>query len=236
MKILLMGDSWGQGEYRNATPIPYTGPERYLKELGHRVNNVSAGSACNFGQLRNTYWTLRENSDYDCIVWFHTEGVRDIQQIIMRDPVDAPQQYPEFTMHYNLAKSLHYINEQNYAYAQRCFNEFNIPFIVIGGQGPVDPIINRYSFAQHIIPSWMQQLLGADFVAPVSCFNNWPQVEDVIEHFDLDYRQFVIENMEDLDLIEQTYQLVDQSALFPDNIHPSRECFKQLAQTISGWI
>jgi hypothetical protein len=42
--------------------------------------------------------------------------------------------------------------------------------------------------------------------------------------------------MEDLDLIEQTYQLVDQSALFPDNIHPSRECFKQLAQTISGWI
>lgn len=235
MKFFIMGDSWGQGEYKNCQLVPDTGLERYLLELGHTVTNVSAGSACNFGQLRHAYWTLKEHADYDYIVWFHTEGVRDIDQIILRDPTDAPIQYPDFDLDYNYVQALEYLANRNYQYAQECFNEFQIPFIVIGGQGPVANSIHRYNFYRHLIPSWPKQLLAMNIDPSLCTFVNWPQLQNIIQHFGLDEKKFIKANINEFDRVEQVRVLLEASDLFPDDMHPSRDCFKQLAKDITDW-
>lgn len=235
MKFFIIGDSWGQGEYRNCRLVPDTGLEHHLVQMGHQVTNVSAGSACNFGQLRHAYWTLREHSDYDYIVWFHTEGVRDIDQIILRDPVDAPQQFPDFELTYDYLAALEYLAEQNYRYAQMIYTEFKIPFIVIGGQGPVADSIKQFDFYSYLIPSWPHELTALESAPSLCMFVNWPQLEAIIAHFDLNLKQFIVSNMDQFDLVENTRRCLDASELFPDGMHPSRDCYYKLAQTITQW-
>ena len=81
MKFFILGDSWGVGEWTKKSgrfeSIPNTGLDYHFTQLGHTVTNISAGSAGNFGQLRHAYWTLKENANYDYIIWFHTESMRD---------------------------------------------------------------------------------------------------------------------------------------------------------------
>ena len=104
--------------------VPNTGLEFYLTQLGHTVTNISAGSASNFGQLRDAYWRLKDHSDYDYIIWFHTEPVRDIVETVIDDPVDGPIQYPLFKNIKNYADALTYINETNLRY-------HNYPILVL---------------------------------------------------------------------------------------------------------
>jgi predicted TIM-barrel fold metal-dependent hydrolase len=168
-------------------------------------------------------------------VWFHTEGVRDIDQIIMRDPVDAPQQFPRFELTYNYPAALEYLALENYRYAQQIYAEFGIPFIIIGGQGPVAAGINNFDFYKHMIPSWTKQLLDMEFDPSLCTFVNWPQLEAIIAHHGLDLKRFMIDNMDEFDTVERTQQLQAASKLFPDGMHPSRNCYRDLAQVITQW-
>jgi len=102
MKFFILGDSWGVGEWtiKNSVfeSVPNTGLDYHLTQLGHTVTNISAGSAGNFGQLRHAYWTLKEKSDYDYIIWFHTESMRDIEEIVINDRrrgTDFVKTFPE---------------------------------------------------------------------------------------------------------------------------------------------
>ena len=51
MKYIIIGDSWGMGEFVSKglwiEPVPDTGIEHYLREAGHNVDNYAVGSACN---------------------------------------------------------------------------------------------------------------------------------------------------------------------------------------------
>jgi hypothetical protein len=113
MKFFILGDSWGVGEWtidNNGIfkSIPNTGLDHWLREHAHSVTNISAGSAGNFGQLRHAYWTLDQHSDYDYIIWFHTECIRDIEEIVINDPSEAKIQYPEFNI-----KNIDFHNKKN---------------------------------------------------------------------------------------------------------------------------
>jgi hypothetical protein len=239
MKFFILGDSWGVGEWKkigNTLPfgiksVPNTGLDYYLKINGHNVKNISAGSAGNFGQLRHAYWTLKENHDYDYIIWFHTETYRDIQEIIINDPAEASIYFPNFTFELDLIKSLRYVNRQNYKYAQHIFDEFNIPFIVIGGHGPVDLVISEFSFAMHTI-SWLKELLNLSFDPPSTNLVGWPNVIKIANYYNINEKDFIIANFEELEKSEIALNLAENSINFPDNGHPSRQCFEQLANRI----
>lgn len=233
--FLIIGDSWGVGEWerpnRVFSPIPNTGIDYYLRSLGHTVTNISAGKAGNFSQLRHGHRTLKNESNYDYIIWFHTEPIRDIEEVIVNNPPEGQKYYPEFSME-NFNDSIRYINQENYRYAQNISNEYNIPFIVIGGQGSVDSIIQEFTFAQHVIPSWLQELLNLDFTPSTTLLFSWQRFKYVLTHYEIKERYFILENEQALDQANIIMDLCTASDLFPDNIHPSRKCFEQLAHRI----
>jgi hypothetical protein len=230
MKFFILGDSWGLGEYRRVDGklelVPDTGLEFYLTQLGHSVTNISAGSASNFGQLRDAYWRLRDATDYDYIIWFHTEPIRDIVETVIDDPVDGPIQYSDFHNIKNYADALTYINERNYAYAQdTIYNKFKIPFIVVGGVGRLEQSINKFSFAKYTIHSWMQELLNLNYELPRNqmIWNRWHEVFDTFNYSD---RQYVVEELESA---EHYQGLLKQNPLFPDDMHVIGSEYEKLA-------
>jgi hypothetical protein len=235
MKFFILGDSWGVGEWTKKSgifeSIPNTGLDYHLSQLGHTVTNISAGSAGNFGQLRHAYWTLKENSDYDYIVWFHTESMRDIEEILIQDPDEGQKYFPDFDIS-NFESGLDYLDFENYKYAQTITDEYKIPFIVIGGQCLVNPVIDQFSFAQHIIHSWLAELLNLNFTPPKNTFFSWDKIKRILNHYNIDEKEFIIDNMDQLDKSTQIKHLAKSSPKFPDSGHPSSDCFKQLAQRI----
>lgn len=239
MKFFILGDSWGVGEWTQKNgifePIPDTGLDYYLSQLGHTVTNISAGSVGNFGQLRHTYWTLKENSNYDYIIWFHTESMRDIEQIIINDPAEGQKYFPNFDIN-NFEAGLDYLDFENYKYAQTIKNEYSIPFIVIGGQCPVNGVINQFSFARYSITSWLADLLELDFIPPKNTFFSWDKILRILDYYNIDEKDFIMDNINQLDQAKIIQDLANKSSRFPDNAHPSRDCFKQLAERLDAML
>jgi hypothetical protein len=93
-------------------------------------------------------------------------------------------------------------------------------------------VINQFSFAQHIIHSWLVELLDLDFTPPKNTFFSWDKIKRILDHYGVNEKEFIINNMDQLDRAKVIQQLAIESPLFPDNGHPSSECFKQLAQRI----
>jgi hypothetical protein len=239
MKFFILGDSWGVGEWtiKNGRfeSIPNTGLDYHLTQLGHTVTNISAGSTGNFGQLRHAYWTLQEKSDYDYIIWFHTESMRDIEEILINDPEEGQRYFPDFDIG-NFESGLDYLDFENYKYAQTITDTYNIPFIVIGGQCPVNPAIYQFSFAQHIIHSWLAELLELKFTPPKNTFFSWDKIKRILDHYKVNEKEFIVNNIDQLDRAKVIQQLATESPLFPDDAHPSSDCLKQLAQRILAMI
>ena len=239
MKFFIIGDSYGCGEWeiksksKTMTLVPDTGVDYYLKNLGHDTTNLSAGSACNFGQLRTAYWKLKENCNYDYIIWFHTEPVRDIVEHIIDDPTDGLKQYPNFKNIKDYSVALKYINECNYAFAQdRLYAEFNIPFIVIGGVGRLEDSIDNFTFAKYKIYSWIEELLNINYKLPKN-LNGWQRSKEVIDYFDLFDKQSVLD---EITQAENYQRLLNLSSLFPDSVHPCREEYETLAYRILNML
>lgn len=258
MKFFILGDSWGVGEWTasraSAAPssifkagpdtvfkagpdtifkaVPDTGLDHWLRALGHSVTNISAASAGNFGQLRHAYWTLDQHSDYDYIVWFYTEDIRDIAEIAINDPDETAIQYPDLAIA-DLDQDLQYIQEQNCKYAQYLYDRYHLPFIVIGGQGTVPNTIKNYSFAHWVIESWLKELLELNYLPPKIPFvNSWSRLERVLQHYGIDSKKYILEHIDELDRISEITQLATRSKLFPDNTHPGAKCYQVLATRI----
>jgi len=235
MKFFILGDSWGVGEWEKKNgrfeSVPDSGLDYWLRSAGHSVTNISAGSAGNFGQLRHAYWTLDTHCDYDYIVWFNTERIRDIQEIVIDDPKESAEQYPDIT-HSDLNAALDYVLVRNYQYAQQLYERYKIPFIVIGGQSAVPDQIKNYSFAHWVIKSWLQELLNLDNCPPENTFFSWEKLQRILNHFHIDVRDYVLDNSEQLDRANAICNIAAASALFPDNGHPSKQCFCDLANRI----
>lgn len=232
MKFLIIGDSWGIGEYKIENHImeavPDTGLDYYLTQLNHTVVNLSAGSACNFGQLRNAGMHLTDVcNDYDYIVWFHTEAVRDVPDTIIDDDLDGPKQFPEFSSIKDFDQAMEYISYQNYKFAQSIFDQHSIPFIAVGGIGRLSKSIDNFSFAKMKIYSWAQELLKCNFELPVNFFNR-ARLEEVFEKFNFDQESVT----QHLTLADRYRSECMRSKLFPDNVHVHRDEYKKLAHRI----
>ncbi len=234
MKFFILGDSWGVGQYQLSNgllqPVPNTGIDHWLKQMGHTVTNISAGSASNFGQLRHAYWTLKENSDYDYIIWFYTEPFRDIIETVINDPEEAARQYPDFEI--SDFPECKYITEQNLHYAEMIYNEFSIPFVVVGGQCKLPKEIDDFVFCHHTVPNWAAELLDLDFEFPNYTWFSWSKFELIFKAFDINEKQFIIQEDSNLDAVNIILKKSKDSSKFPDNSHPGSEQFRQLAQTI----
>lgn len=248
MKFLIIGDSWGCGEFRridngkNIEVIPDTGPDYYLKNLGHEVVNLSRGGDCNFsGILRSAMTHLNTNeqnivdNDYDYIIWFHTEPIRDLIMFILNDngehlieerQIDINKFFPNFQQ-YKFYDGMQYICECNYTFAQQIYNRHQIPFIVVGGVGYIDNCIKDFSFAKFTITSWLSELLGNVSVPQNMCIH--PDMERAYRY----YKSVDAENfLNEIDISDTLINLLFGHTKFPDNLHPNKEEIEKLTYRI----
>jgi hypothetical protein len=229
-RFFILGDSWGCGEWeyigRLLQLIPNTGVGYYLEQRGHLVTNVAQGSASNFGQLRHANYTLLDDSNYDYIIWFHTEPIRDIIETIINDPCEGAIQYPHFTIS-DYFKALSYIHTQNYNYAQEMYNNYKIPFIVIGCNSAVHSIIDEYTFTEKIIYSWANELLAlpeCDLPA------NWrlERLEIVLQYYkDIINKKQILNEITKMEELDKRMVQV-----FPDGMHPGRKDYENLTERL----
>ena len=161
--------------------------------------------------------------------------MRDIEEIVINDPDEGQKYFPDFDIS-NFESGLDYLDFENYKYAQTITDTYSIPFIVIGGQCPVNPAIYQFSFAQHIIHSWLAELLDLNFTPPKNTFFSWDKIKRILDHYKVNEKEFIVNNIDQLDRTKIIQIMAEKSPVFPDDAHPSSDCFKQLAQRILAMI
>jgi hypothetical protein len=87
-----------------------------------------------------------------------------------------------------------------------------------------------------IVDSWLAELLNLDFIPPKNTFFSWDKIKKILDHYNADEKEFIINNIDQLDRAKVIQDLALKSPLLPDNGHPSSDCFKQLSQRILATI
>jgi hypothetical protein len=224
-RFLICGDSWGVGAYKyigdpptGITPIPNTGLDYFLTQQGHQITNISKGADSNFLQLVALNSKLKESPNYDYIIWVQTE--------INRDLIDSKIQYPNFDIN-NFKESMSYVKDINYQYVQTIYNEFKIPFIVIGGLSSIDSNIYNYSFAQLVIPSWLNDITDGQYDLAENMHQDI--ILKVLTEFPPSNKKFMIQELDKMKAIESA---LETHPNFSNGVHPNAEQFKKLAVRI----
>lgn len=217
-RFFIIGDSWAIGEFRygnkTITAVPDTGIEHYLKALGHEVVSIAQAGASNYAQLKLAHKHL--TTDFDYIIWFQTETTRDI--------VDT--HYPPIDI-FNFVQCMRYIKQQNYAMAQELYEEFKVPFIVVGCLSALDPSIDDYSFAKVKVTSWLDELSGAKYELPENMHQDI--MYKVLEHYTVVNKAFMVEELDRMKFVEARLEVHHN---FTDGVHPKRECSEALANRL----
>jgi len=235
LKFLIIGDSWALGEWRpqgqnrEITLTPNTSVAWHLKQAGHKVCNLGASSAGNFGQLRFCNSFLQSESHWDYIVWLQTEPIRDVTDIVFKD-IDGDQQFPDFAKYKDFDQAMHYVNTQNYRYAQQMFDSFAIPFIVVGGLGKLSQTIAQFDFCCFAIDSWASEILKIPDLAH-NLLNRSGDIE-TIHRCNFEKNSVITAMNQSL----QYQEAMRDSDSFPDSGHPDGDQHQWLAEQILEYV
>jgi len=238
-----MGDSWafrrvgdrlpGESvdEYRKKQSII----TQLLKYKGHSVVNIAEDGASNFGQLKKLRYNVLEKKlvDFDYIIWFHTEPARDFTEFITHeyshdkgiDNLDGKNQFLNLSFKH-FFNDISYLKIQNFKYAQDLYERFRIPFIVIGGAGPIGNIPDKFNFVHWKLNSWNQELCGLE-VMPTNCYIH--HVLRMIDYGNYDR----VESLEEIKNIEKLTTIMHSNTeLYSDKAHPSINLYKNIIDQI----
>jgi hypothetical protein len=236
-----MGDSWGARKISNKDPIEQAvgyDPQKLivdqlLEQRGHTILNISKNGASNFGQLKTLRYSILENNlvNFDYIIWFHTEPVRDFTEFISLDynnpgdELDGKIQFPELSFR-NFYTDIEYLKFQNFKYAQNLYKDFNIPFVLIGGAGPIGHMPTQFNFVHWKLNSWNQQLCGFESM-PKNCY-----LHHVVKM--ADYGKYTRkEALEEITLLEKLNTFMSNNPkIYGDTSHPSVNLYPAIIDQI----
>lgn len=88
MKIIITGDSWGEGEWDNHS-VSHGGLGAYLSGDQHTVINVSKLASSNMAALSRLQTALEDHTDAECIIWFQTDPMRELRDDVEEIPLDS---------------------------------------------------------------------------------------------------------------------------------------------------
>jgi hypothetical protein len=224
MNILIMGCSFGvPAQYPNCIATDHS--EHQLRSFGHTVYNVSQCGGGNINSLIRAkkflagesivcpqvpvnkpdefepHQTLVESFEVDWIVWFHTELIRDCPDLEVNSINRVS--HVVYSQYFNFAKSL------------------NAKLAVIGGAGPVHPVLYTYGNPDFCIDSWFNEILNLDL----------PQIQTLSKPDMIDQLQG-IGRQSKLNILEQHLTILkalDDSEYFPDNYNPGNRPHRELA-------
>jgi len=244
MNFLIIGDSWGCGEWSKdfiyadaapdndwhvfgdkpnywckTVPIPNTHVGVYLNE--HTSTNLCVGGDSNLNAYTICANHLKTKRDYDYIIWFQTEPVRDI--INNNATIDSKK-----LQDYNGYDAIHNdLWQETYLKFSTLYEQYNIPFIVIGGMAMVNPIIQKFAFAKIVLNDWANELI---FDEPIKHPHLIAHVSEFAEKYEADFNRdrFIVEAEASTNWIQYCYHHTN----FPDWGHPDRRAHQGLAEWI----
>lgn len=232
MRLLMIGDSWGCGEYsRNpdntANIISHRGTEDYLRAAGHLVKNMSCPADNNLRQLRLADAELHKRP-YDHIIWFQTEPLRNIYEFT---PFPEPQDHWQYDLRKHAPAYDPMVEEwfrMTYDKAQEVSDRHSIKLITIGGMVPLHPVILNYSFHDILTWSWAEDIVGHR--PPYNSY--WHTGRFTEDNIDL------LDNKQMYDEIRKcrVYEDIQEACERFSCRHPDRRCHEELSERLLARI
>ena len=226
MKFCIIGDSWAGNKTKNVQTIL----SKEFAKAGHIVDNLADGGASNQGQLRFLEFQYLEHNTADYVVWFYTEPVRNFTEFVTldygNDANTVAQLYPELT-YKQFNKDFSYVATQDFSHAQRLSDHYNIPFVVIGGAGTVDPLISNYTFSKWTLHSWNQEIIQFDRM-PKNCYvHHLVKLLNKFTEYNKDEALYEMTLLEKLEI-----EMLTNRQKYPDGRHPSMDYYPLLVERI----
>ena len=256
-KFLIVGDSWGIGEWKKefvigekpedegygygewrkswrrddewckTSVIKYTDVGTHLVNLGHIVRNIAVGGDANIRQANLCKQALAKttkHSKYDYVIWFHSEPIRDYLLNLVEIPNNLIDSLKEYHGYDNL---LEYWFRETYQHYEEIYQQYDVPFFVIGGMTPLHPCINEFNFVKHKIVNWSREYIFDN--SPEHPYNAGQFHRFVDMHLDI-LNQKRVE--EEFNISEAWLKYCAMHKHFPDWGHPDNECHLKLADII----
>lgn len=253
MRYLIIGDSWGCGEWgkdfcfsetdpggdwqpsneknkwHKSYVVPNTHVGIYLEQLGHSDTNLCVGGDSNINQLKLLADHLIGDAAYNAIIWFHTEPMRDWQN---RNYALSDSFYRSQLAHTaGYDKIIDTWYAITYGMAQDIYDQHRIPFMVIGGMTPLPDQIHQYSFVHHWIKDWAnEQILHSYCDHPANAGQFVHFAEEYMDVMDVDRA------LAEAEASNNWIQTCYMHPSFPDWGHPDRRCHENLAKVIDSII
>jgi hypothetical protein len=211
--IVIIGDSWGCGEWRSSDGkygVTHTGLEQYLLEAGHSVTNLSGSNKMNEEALEFLENYLDKNLAPEIVCWFVTCPLRTTTRYIYNTPYEF---------------GISQLTTQ-FKYVDRLATKNNIKVYAFGGlcDLPVEITQHQFNSITIAIPS-ISSLVIEDF--PQSMFG------DVKEFHRIKSTKLAL-NL--ADQVEKKYNAFKKSKFFPDFGHPNREAHYKIFKMIEQYV
>jgi hypothetical protein len=209
-KILIIGDSWGCGEWEMSDAKVYSvvhpGLELYLKEYGCDVTNISAGDSSNHNIFNRLHEHMQKNNSYDVILWFQTDPLRSLRPYAANIEIFKKNKEDFILAHDELLDSIY-----------DKFNSMDLPIYCLGGTTKLNlTLLEKYPNLYPVIPSIIEMFGEAHVKIWPSDWIRTPQVLESLSHSTVDY------------LYSECNLNLSKEWFFPDGRHPNRKAHKKI--------
>lgn len=236
MKFLIVGDSWGCGEWNaDCTFNPHRGLEQYLTEDGHRVTNLSDKGISNHDIYQRIESYVRRNTEHNIngVFVFQTEYTRDHKHSDGWENSLNANDWPEITEPEDLAirwMSRFYRNLSDISQKSNC------KIYIIGGASDtmwLDDMDAHYPGCEIVCQSMTNLLVNNNHRVEQPVFSVYEQrSEEVVKKI----KSKLVGN----DRQERLLEMIDQGYrreflwrehpnwFYPDGVHPNRQGIRVL--------
>lgn len=243
--ILIIGDSWSQGELvlnKNDTglSIVHAGTEQYLLDAGHTVINLGITGGSNDQAMQN-YLEYKDHADY--IFWFQTDPLREVN-----GTNGDGELFIELLKRFNSIKAVFdYLIDDIQNKINNIAVDRNQIVHVIGGFSTITPSINKFSNLNNFITN-VSALI--DPLTNFEIYGYFPQFEWFVNIIENCKKHNLVSNsvlsyitQEYIDIMSEherifDYMFKNTQYYWPDGRHPNRHAhkiiFNQVEKLLNG--
>lgn len=242
-KILIAGDSWGEGIWFPSRPASVEGSFAHILEQNkHNVTNLSKGGFSNFDSFSSLFVEFLNNGPHCRVIWIQTDPMRDFrikgESILINETIVPKYDFNPLRSYYiNKSRSLEQFLtshlDATYCYLNRLADQYECKIYCIGGCSALSKSISSYRNLIPLLPSISEFLIKG---YKDNIFNNtesWMNYQlpnflnkTMLDNVGLtDWDQCYLEYCKKLDIWRSS-----EYFKIPDHCHPDYEGHLAIAQ------